>query len=537
MDPADLHRALLEPASWGAGDDLAVDFTETHVSLLYFLGETVFKVKKPVDFGFLDFRSLPRRRFYCGEEVRLNARFAPGTYLRVAPLCRNGERIRLDGPGTAVEYAVVMRRLPAARMLDRLIAAGEPGLPGEMTRLGRRLAELHRTSPVPAERPGSDRERVWENWQENFRQCAGLTGVTLVPGALDRVREAVTGFLEDHRGLLDRRQVQGLVRDGHGDLHAEHICLTDPLQIYDCIEFNRRFRVADLLADLAFLLMDLEFRGRPELAAAVLAAYRGAWGDDPDASLLLPFYRLYRAWVRGKVDSFLAMDPGADPGLRRQATTLARRYFNLGLGYLVAPLLMLTCGLMGSGKSTLARTLARATGALLLRSDVLRKELAGTAAAGSGELPFGAGIYTPAFTARVYDLLLERAQAGLEEGRTVIVDASFSRAELRHTFCRAAGDRQRPTTILWARCPRTIALERLARRTRQGGDPSDGRPELWAEQAQRFEAPGAEEGTIAVDTTGDVDYTVQLILCRLADRTLAPLRSPAASGAPLRRDA
>jgi aminoglycoside phosphotransferase family enzyme/predicted kinase len=488
-----------------------VTSVETHVSRLYFVGDRVYKVKKPVDYGFLDFTTLEKRRFFCAEEVRLNDRFAPDTYLGVVELRREGNRVRAGGSGPLVDYAVAMRRLPRERMLDQLIAAGNPALSREMKRLARRLAELHRDSEVCRE-DGADLERVHTNWRENFEQSAPLVGVTLEREALDLVRSRVEAFLARNGDLLLDRESEGHVRDGHGDLHAEQVCLTEPIRIYDCIEFNRRFRVADTVADLAFLLMDLDFRGRRDLGAGLLAAYRTAAGDDPDLELLLPFYKLYRAWVRGKVDSFLAVDPDADPGARAEATSLARRYFNLALGYLVAPQLLLTCGLMGSGKSTLAAALARATGARVLRSDVVRKELAGDRARESSEAAYGEGIYSEEFTAATYARLLDLAAGELERGRPAIVDASFARRRQRDAFARAARDAGVPCRVLWTVCPDETARQRLAKRRQEGTDPSDGRPELLETQARNFAPPAPDEDTIRVDTAAEVDYTLQLLL-------------------------
>ena len=349
MDELTLHHALLRREAWpGTGGE--VEFRETHASRVYLVGERVYKVKKPVDFGFLDFTTLERRIHFCREEVRLNDRFAPGTYLGVGELRADGGRIRLDGAGERVEVAVVMRRLPAERMLDRLLAAGDPGLPAAMGPLGVRLAELHATSTVCHQAPGSDRRQVRSNWEENFAQTAAFVPSLLPRAGQEGARRLVDSFFRDFGTLLEERQAAGFVRDGHGDLHSAHICLTEPLQIFDCIEFNPGFRIADTSADLAFLLMDLEFLGRRDLAATLLEAYRGGGGPDPGPERLLTFYKAYRAWVRGKVDGLLARAPAAEEAARARAAALSRRYFSLALGYFAPRQLLLTCGLMGSGK-------------------------------------------------------------------------------------------------------------------------------------------------------------------------------------------
>ncbi|MBE0596541.1 MAG: kinase, partial [Desulfuromonadales bacterium] len=348
MDEQAVHQALLRPQAYPDYQG-AVGFTETHVSRLYFTDRHVYKLKKPVDFGFLNFTSVDRRRFYCEEELRLNRRFAPGTYLGVVEIRRTAEGIRVAEAGEILDYAVWMRRLPAEAMLDRRIEADDPALPAQMAPLGERLAELHRSSEVCRHDGGqSNLEVVRTNWRENFSQIAPHVGRSLSAPALGRLSAWVERHLAEEAALIEAREADGFVRDGHGDLHAEHICLTEPLQIYDCIEFNRRFRVADEAADIAFLLMDLEFRGRRDLAEALLAAWSAGRTDDGELAVLLPFYKVYRAFVRGKVESFLAAAPAAEAAIRQRAAQRARAYFNLALGYLCRPALVLTAGLMGT---------------------------------------------------------------------------------------------------------------------------------------------------------------------------------------------
>ncbi len=514
MDSQNLHGALLKADAWPDAQG-PVEFCETHASRLYFVGERVYKVKKPVDFGFLNFTSLDRRRFYCHEELRLNDRFAPDTYLGVVELRRDGTGVRVDGPGEVVDYAVVMRRLPRDQMLDVMIEIGAEGLPEAMTELGRRLATLHSESEVVRE-GGADLARVQHNWRENFEQLAPLVGSILSPRALALSQEYVARFLDEWSPLLLEREVRGEVRDAHGDLHAEHICLTKPLRIYDCIEFNRRFRVADKLADLAFLLMDLEFRGRGDLAGWLLNAYCAEGSRNPELNLLLPFYKFYRAWVRGKVDTFLANDQQATTGTRASAAVLAKRYFNQALGYLCPPQLVITCGLMGSGKSSLASPLATALDAVLLRSDVVRKELAGDRSRNSDQAPFGTGIYRTDFSRTTYRRLKGLSFASLSAGRSVVVDAAFGGEADRRSFRSAAAAAGVPCTVLWTDCARDLALARLAGRCQAGDAISDGRPELYDRQAAIFVPPGNEGPLLRVDTAGDVDYTVQLVLTDLA---------------------
>jgi hypothetical protein len=302
---------------------------------------------------------------------------------------------------------------------------------------------------------------------------------------------------------------------------VEHICLGEPVCIYDCIEFSRRFRVADVAADLAFLLMDLEFRGRKDLARLLLDNYLEAAGGDPGMLPLLPFYKIYRAFVRGKVESFLSDESTTEEELRSRSARAAQRYFNLALGYLCPPALILTCGRMGVGKTTLAGSLARALGARLLRSDVLRKELAGLSPLERCDAPFGGGIYSEDLNRRTYAALLAAALEKTGEA-SVIVDASFARAGDRRLFQDRARRAGRRCFLLHLVCDEETALLRLDRRRAEGDDASDGRRDLFVRQGAAFDAVPEENNVIRVDTADPVDYNVALILCAL----LAPTGTP-----------
>jgi hypothetical protein len=518
MDAKDLHNALLRPETYPEPTG-PIEFRETHISRLYFTDQHVYKIKKPVDFGFLNFTSLDRRRFYCEEEVRLNRRFCPDTYLGIVDIRREGEQITLGGKGEVIEYAVWMKKLPEERMLDRLLKTADPFLPREMERTAQRIAQLHRESDIVYGNGGrNDLDTVRFNWQENLTQTAPGIGNPLSARAHAIGAAWVDGFLTDHAALLLRRQAAGFVRDGHGDLHVEHICLTDPVRIYDCIEFNRRLRVADVAADLAFLLMDLDFRGRRDLAALTLESYRAALPEDHDLPLLLPFYKIYRAWVRGKVMNLLAGDAKADAGVRAAASESALRYFNLALGYISPPALLLTCGLMGVGKSTISRELAWALDAQLMRSDELRKAISGLAPTTRRPEPFGSGIYTAEVTRRTYDALLDRAMAALSAGDTVIVDASFAHRTERDRFAEAAAQAGLPCLLIHMECPEETALERLDRRQGTSADASDGRREIFSLQSAVFDPVNDSGNVIRVDTSKEVDYNVHFLLCELIER-------------------
>ena len=511
MDPTEVHRQLLDPDCY-PDHTTTVSFRETHISRVYLTDRYAYKFKKPLNLGFLDFSTLARRQFFCFEELRLNRRFAPDTYLDMVELRDWRGRLRLGNRGKLIDYAVRMQRLPEERMLSHLLDCDDPALPVEIERLAGHLVNLlaQATPCLDEESPETVRGKICGN----LHQTESAIGVSLSARAHAVMAAHMESELQRLTPLIAQRSAQGYVRDGHGDLHAANICMTDPVRVYDCIEFCRGFRVADVAADLAFLLMDLDFRGRRDLARIFFDSYQRQT-RDPDLHRLLPLYKSYRGWVRGKVSTLLATEGEVAAPLREQALVNAQRYFNLALGYQVAPALILTSGLMGVGKSTLAKALAVATGATLLRSDVIRKELAGFAADRPCVDPFASGLYTAEATTRTYLELRKRAAAALAEGAPVIVDASFAAQTLRREFIAMAAGMKLPTLLLHLRCEPAIAMTRLDDRQRQGTDPSDGRRGIYPQQADAFEPFSEELPLLEIDSSHPVDYNVQKAVCQL----------------------
>lgn len=479
-------RQLLNPDAYPHSVD-RVELVQTHISFVLLAGQHVYKIKKPVNFGFLDFSTLGKRRFYCQQEVALNSRLCPDIYLGVSRIRESNGRIAVDGPGRVVEYAVHMRRLPAERMMDRLLAKGELTT-AMVARLAERLAEFHQeaeTSPRIA-RYGDRAIRF--AWRENFQQWQPYIGQTLTAEQDRLLREYVRWFLKYNRSLLQRRVQELRIRDCHGDLRSDAVCFTDGLCLFDCIEFNKRFRYTDVAGDVAFLAMDLDYRGRPDLAEAFSQHYRQASGDS-DLMQVMAFYKCYRAAVRGKVEGFRLGQPEISSGEKRAALRAAKRYFALACRYARQdrPLLLITCGLTATGKSALAQRLAQAQDLALISSDVVRKELAGLPPEAHRYEPFQRGIYSPRFTDRTYRALLERAQGLLGKGRSVIIDASFVRRKHRRWARRLAQRQGADFYCLEFRAPDSAVRRRLARRLREGGDPSDARWEVYLAQKEIFQ--------------------------------------------------
>jgi uncharacterized protein len=509
-----LVRALLRPAAYphAAGD---LRLHETHCSWVVLAGRFAYKLKKPVDLGFLDFTTVERRAAACAEEVRLNRRLAPDVYLGVVWVVERGGALSVGGEGRPVEPAVRMRRLPEAGMLSHLLARRAVG-PRLVRRLAGDLAAFHAAAPTG---PGVDEwgspAAVRANWAENFAQTAGLDPRILPPEARAAVERYVAGFLEEQAPLLGRRVAEGRIREGHGDLHAANVCLDGHrLRPFDCLEFSARYRCADVAAEVAFLAMDLDHHGRADLAVEFVDAYVRA-GGDADLPRLLDFFKCYRAFVRGKVLGLrLRQGPLAGDDVLRIAGD-AGAYFELARAYAdraagpQPPLLAAVTGLPASGKTTIARALAGRLGLVHLSSDVIRKELAGLDPTEPCDVPFGEGPYSAAMTRRTYATLLARAGGWLRRGRPVVLDATFGRPAQRAALQRLARRCRARLVVLVCRADEALLRARLAARASEPDGTSDARLELWPALRAAYAAPAEVPGHVLLDTGAPPEETVR----------------------------
>jgi aminoglycoside phosphotransferase family enzyme/predicted kinase len=481
----------------------AVEVVETHISWVVLAGERVYKIKKPVDLGFLDFTTLGRRRHFCEEEVRLNRRLAPDTYLGVVELTREAGRVRVGGSGAVVEVAVQMRRLPADRMLDRLVREGRADA-FLLDAIGVLVARFHASADTGGEIDAlAGIETVRANWEENFAQTVDFPPDVLPNEWRRAIRDYVAAFLAREAARFAARVRAGRSRDCHGDLQAQHICCTDPIQVFDCIEFNHRFRFSDTAGEIAFLLMDLERLGRPDLVTRFLNAYLEESGDY-EAVPLLDFYRAYRAYVRGKVLGFQVADR---PGLLAEA----RGLFGLAARYAAPRLpgrLWITTGVMGSGKSTVARLLIAGVGGVVIRMDAIRKRLAGVGLREHRAHGFGEGLYTRAMNRRTYAEALRLAEELLAARWAVVIDGSFPSGEDREAARAVARGRGVPFGVLWCEAPDSVIAARLRARVADLLEVSDGRVELLAAHRARYEPPTAEADAVRIDTVDDIEPVV-----------------------------
>ncbi len=506
-DLAELRRQFVE-----AG----LESIETHISLVILGLREVWKVKKPVDLGFLDFTTLERRHAACEAEVSLNRRLAPDTYLGVVPVRRAADGwYRFGGEGEVVDWAVHMKRLPDADRADVRLAAGTLQ-PAALRALAGRLAEFHESARCDPETSGFGKvEVVRKNAVENFAQVGAAIDRCLDPEQARELETWQLGFLDRHRERFEDRVEQGRVRDGHGDLRLDHVYFgpDGEIAIVDCIEFNERFRYADVCADIAFLAMDLAWHGDPALGERFLADY-AELADDYDLYSMVDFYESYRAFVRGKIASFSASDQALESAVRERAEAEARRYFLLALAAEKAPLasprLIVVGGMIGSGKSTAAKRLARNLSAPVVSADLTRKRLLGVEPAQPVRPEAFEGEYSAAMTERVYREVLRRARVVIESGRSVIVDASFRSAAHRAEARALATELGVPFHFVECRAERTEIEARLRRRERQAGV-SDGRLEILDAFAASWEEvseldPAEHE---VIDTSGPKSKTAR----------------------------
>jgi aminoglycoside phosphotransferase family enzyme/predicted kinase len=476
-------QALLKPGTY-PHKTRGIELVQTQMSFLFLTGDYVYKVKKPVDLGYLDYTTLDKRLFFCRQEVELNSRLSPDTYLEVVPIVSVGGKIKLSETGEPIEYAVKMKQLPGERMMDVLLP--RDAVTEEMVQqVARKLADFHMKAATDARicefgKPKS----IAVNTDENFDQTEKYIGTTISPHIFERTKAYTDTFLKDNEGLFNRRTSTGRIRDCHGDLHAAHICFNNGITIYDCIEFNDRFRYCDVASEIAFLAMDLDRYDHPELSRSFSDAYI-EFSNDREIEQLLDFYKCYRAYVRGKVESFKSDDPYISD--KERAITMARTYFNLAYRYTrERPLLIIISGLMGTGKTTLSQALGLNMGLKVISSDIIRKELAGIAPQEHRFEQFSSGIYSDEFSRRTYDTMLAQARRLLARGEPVLLDASFKKRQDRLSAKNLADEIKADFLVIECTLDEKSIKERLEQRLREGAV-SDGRWGIFGSQKEEFE--------------------------------------------------
>jgi uncharacterized protein len=330
IDQKQVVNALMKPEAYDE-DAGSIELVQTHISFVFLTGNFVYKVKKAVNLGFLDFTSLEKRRFFCEKELELNRRLCKDMYLEVVSI-NKADVIKIKGEGKTVEYAVKMKRMPQEKMMSKLLEENKVD-DSLVDKISEIIAEFH--SKAETSKRISDfgsSEIVETNWRENFEQTEEYIGKTIPAEDFKLIRERVENFTKRNVTLFEKRMAEGYVRDCHGDIHSGNIFVTNGIYIFDAIEFNERFRYSDVAADMAFLAMDLDFRGRHDLSNFFTKKYIKYSGDQ-ELTKLLPFYKCYRAYVRGKVVGFKLKDPNVCSEEKSMAEKEAKSYFKLAASY------------------------------------------------------------------------------------------------------------------------------------------------------------------------------------------------------------
>jgi aminoglycoside phosphotransferase family enzyme/predicted kinase len=537
MELARLIAALSDPSAYRHPVD-AVAIRQTHISVVFLAGPYAYKIKKPLVLGFLDYGTLERRHHFCELEVRLNRRLAPTVYRGVVPVTEDGSRVAIGGTGAVVEWAVQMERLPDAATFREQLRRGRIG-GAEVAALARRIAAFHAGAETgPAIADCGRFAVVAQNARANFTESAAHVGTTVSQAVFLRLQELMERTLAALEPVLEARAQRGLPRDGHGDLRLDHVYWfpdrqpPEDLLIVDGIEFNTRLRYADPVADMAFLAMDLAFHGRRDLAGTFSEAYFQAAGDA-EGRALLPFYTAYRAAVRGKVKGIQYSEPETPVAERAVVLERARALWLRALGELEEPsgrpCLVLVGGLPGAGKSTLARGLAQRAGFTVIRSDLVRKELAQRAGLRMESAAPQAGLYTPEWTERTYAECLRRAEAMLFEGGRVLVDATFRQDARRHLFLAAAARWGVPGLLLLCRAESAVVQARLENRQ---GDASDADWSTYRQAAAEWEQPGplTRQAVREIDTGPGREQPLSRALDAIRDLDLVDSASAISAG-------
>lgn len=517
---------MKDPASYAHSPD-SIEHIQTHISHVFLAGSFVYKIKKPVNFEFLDFSTMKKRKYYCEREIELNRRLCEDIYLEMVSIRSHDDTFKLEDANgeNTVEYAVKMKRLSEEHFLHSFIERGELGRE-QLDRIAAKLADFYQS-----QKPGQEIsqwgkiDKIRYNTDENFRQTEGFIGDLLDENAFNAIKQYTNEYYDRFDFLFDRRIVDRRIVDGHGDLHLEHIHITpEKVRIYDCIEFNDRFRYGDTAADLAFLAMDLDFNGCRKEGRYFVENMAGEMGDK-DLPLHIDFYKCYRAYVKGKVKGLQAGEEEVGEGAREKARNKAGEYFSLSLRYAALgsrPTVLILMGRIGTGKSTIANALSEKLNIDCFSSDRIRKRIMGVPLDERPDVSKREQMYSRHMSIKTYDKLREKAETYVHKHNSVILDATYSRKEERDNLVELLHTLNADYYFIEAKASDKVITKRLKLRESKEHVISDARLEDFEELIQYYQPPEELEPghLIGINTAQDIDDTLSELFDLLITKQL-----------------
>jgi len=506
----------------------SVDHVQTHISHVFIASPFVYKIKKPVDFGFLDFSSLEKRKHFCQQEIELNRRLCSDIYLGVVPISSDGINYFLESEerGSVIEYAVKMRKLEDKFFLHTIVDEGE--LQNDhLDRVANKLSDFYQQQN-PSEKVSKygQIDHIRFNTDENFEQTREFIGDTIDEKSFDAIKYFTNTCLKRRKTIFEHRIEDEQIVDGHGDLHLEHIHITPhKICIYDCIEFNKRFRYGDVAADLAYLAMELDLNDCEKQGEYFIDRMAEKMNDHGLLELI-NFYKCYRAYVKGKVKSLQSREKEVEKKDRELAQHMAQQYFRLSLRYALfgsVPTVLIFMGKIGTGKSTLANQLASVTATEAFSSDAIRKSMAGLPLHNRPTASQREALYTSKMTQKTYSRLLKKAEEHLQKHKNVILDATFSGKKIRHDYIKKFKSLGANFLFVETKASIETIKRRLKKREEEHAVTSDARLEDFDKLESKYVSPEEIETRkiIHIDTESDLDETIRSLYQQLIDHRLS----------------
>ncbi len=518
MDEKELVEIISDKSIYPEEPD-TIRVIQTHISVVALIGGYVYKFKKPVDFGFLDFTTLEKRKFYCEEELRLNRRLSPDIYISLAELRKDTQtgNYSIDGKGELIDYCIKMKELPQDCLMNIQIGKGNIDK-NTIDDIVSVLVDFYSSADTSREISEYGQVNSFrKNTDENFEQTENVIDTTITRNQFDTIKNATNDFYKKNEWLFQKRIDENKIRECHGDLHTGNIFIDNKIYIFDCIEFNKRFRYSDIAADIAFFAMDLDYLGREDLSKRLVLKFVKD-SNDYDILKLINFYKCYYAFVRGKVKGFLLSDEAIPQNVKEESKKEAIKYFTLSEKYAKnlynrqlnfdRPILMIPSSCSGAGKSYMMRHLAKMLNLKYLNTDIIRKELFKIEHDEKTHINFGAEIYSQENREKVYDLMFDKAEELLSSGKGCILDATFLSQNDRRRAMDIAEHNNAHFLIIHPYTTEDTIRKRITSRMTNTANPSDAGWEIYLKQKQLFEQfdISEKEHLIEVDSTKELCY-------------------------------